>query len=100
MYWPVESPMGEYGIGILEQAFISLGYEDCHDGVFEAGFEKVALYGSGIFYTHAARQLSDGKWTSKLGREEDIEHDSPEDIAGGIYGEVVQFMKRPLATKS
>jgi len=61
----------------------------------EAGFLKVALYGDGPFYTHAARQLPTGQWTSKLGREVDIEHDSPEGIAGGGYGEVLQVMKRP-----
>ena len=45
--------------------------------------------------THAARQLPNGKWTSKLGKAEDVEHESPEDVAGGVYGEVVQFMRRP-----
>jgi hypothetical protein len=24
----------------------------------------------------------------------DIEHGEPEDVAGGVYGDVVQFMKR------
>jgi hypothetical protein len=92
--WPVVTADDDYGIGILEQAFVSLGFQDCNDGIFESGFEKVALYGSTLFYTHAARQLPDGKWTSKLGGLEDIEHDTPDDVAGGIYGEVVQFMKR------
>ena len=96
VYWPVPvSPM-EYGIGILEHALRSLGYEDCDDGALEPGFEKVALYGAFFFYTHAARQLPNGKWTSKLGKAEDIEHDHPDDVAGGVYGEVVQFMKRPV----
>jgi hypothetical protein len=45
-------------------------------------------------YTHAARQLPDGQWTSKLGKYVDIEHSAPEDVAGGVYGEVMQFMKR------
>jgi hypothetical protein len=66
------------------------------DESLESGFEKVALYGSGAFYTHASRQLADGRWTSKVGRSEDIEHDSPGDVAGGVYGEVVRFMKRPV----
>jgi len=75
---------------------VAAGYADCdlEDGL-ESGYEKVALYGSGMFYTHAARQLSTGKWTSKLGREVDIEHDSADDVAGGVYGEVVQIMRRP-----
>jgi hypothetical protein len=94
-YWPIESRPNDYGIAILEQAFSALGFEDCVDGSLEDDFEKVALFGSSSFYTHAARQLASGKWTSNLGRSEDIEHDSPDDVAGGVYGEVVQFMKRP-----
>jgi hypothetical protein len=30
----------------------------------------------------------------------DIEHDSPDDVASGIYGEVVQFMKRVGAPRA
>jgi len=95
VYWPVNAPSGEYGIGILEQAFLALGFEECAHESLEDGFEKVALFGSGLFYTHASRQLPNGKWTSKLGRGEDIEHDTPDDVAGGVYGEMVQVLKRP-----
>ena len=55
-----------------------------------------ASYCSGFTYTHAARQLPTGKWTSKLGKGKDIEHDTPEDVAGGLYGELQEIMKRPL----
>ena len=98
-YWPIPTPPDDYGIGALEQMFLALGYVDCglHEGL-EAGAEKVALYGSMHFYTHAARQLPTGKWTSKLGAAEDIEHATPQDVAGGVYGEVVQIMKSPLKT--
>jgi hypothetical protein len=41
--------------------------------------------------------LPNGKWTSKLGRDVDIEHDTADDVAGGVYGEVVQIMKRTSA---
>ncbi len=34
-------------------------YEACPDELLEPGFEKVAIYGYGFFYTHAARQLPD-----------------------------------------
>ena len=98
VYWPVPTSRTDYGIGSLERAFQSLGYEVCRDESFEPGFEKVAIYGFGFFYTHAARQLPNGKWTNNLGKAEDIEHDSPDDIAGGVYGEVVQFMRRALPT--
>jgi hypothetical protein len=57
------------------------------------GYLKVALYESNGFYTHAARQLPDGRWTSKLGKAEDIEHDDPHAVAGGIYGEVARYLR-------
>jgi hypothetical protein len=96
-FWPVEVQRDEHGIGALEQAFAALGYEECPDGSLEPSFEKVALYGSGLMYTHAARQLVDGKWTSKLGKGKDITHDRPDDVAGGLYGEVVEFMRRRIS---
>ena len=96
VFWPIESPTNDYGIGVLEQMFASLGYLECQVDDYEIGFEKVALYGSVLFYTHASRQLPNGKWTSKLGRSEDIEHDTPDVVAGGIYGEVVQLMRRQI----
>jgi hypothetical protein len=46
----------------------------------------------------ASRQLPSGRWTSKLDRAEDIEHDPPHDVAGGIYGDIVQIMKRPVSS--
>jgi hypothetical protein len=101
-YWlPKDWPADEFGLAALEQAFFALGHVDCSmDARCELGFEKVALYGSGLFYTHAARQFANGKWTSKLGEDVDIEHDAPEDVAGGIYGEVVGVMKRSIRTKN
>jgi hypothetical protein len=95
-YWPVKLLPGDHGIAVLEQAFRALGFSDCEGEQLEPGFEKVALYGSTLIYTHIARQLPSGEWTSKLGRSADIEHETPDDVAGGIYGEVVQFMKRQI----
>jgi hypothetical protein len=98
MFWiPLDWPANDYGLGALENLFLSLGYVDCtNNAEFEPGFQKVALYGSGFIYTHASRQLPSGKWTSKLGKGEDIEHDTPDDVAGGVYGEVIQVMKRAV----
>jgi hypothetical protein len=96
-FWPLPVGRDEFGVGALETAFRSLGFEPCDSGGLEPRFEKVALYAeSGLLYTHAARQLATGVWTSKLGGAVDIEHDTPDDVAGGVYGEIVQFMKRPI----
>ena len=96
-YWPVScSPALYWTLDNLIAALTSIGYVACDDGLPEQGFEKVALYASGAEYTHAARQLPSGMWTSKLGKWELIEHDTPEAVAGGAYGEVVKFMRRQL----
>ena len=97
VYWPVPVDPEAAGSSVLEQVFASLGYAACADADFSAGVEKVALYASGKLYTHAARQLPSGKWTSKLGKGEDIEHDTPADVGGVLYGEALVFMMRPTA---
>ena len=48
--------------------------------------------------THAARQLPDGWWTSKLGPDEDILHRTPQGLAGDLYGHVRMVMKRSRPT--
>lgn len=99
VYWPVTTPPDDYGMAVLERAFAHLGYEPCADGSLEEGVEKVALYGGSFLYSHVARQLPSGKWTSKLGKAEDIEHDTPDDLAGGLYGEVQEFMRRRVTPR-
>lgn len=99
-YWPLPATEADCGVGDLVMVFASLGFIECEDGQAEANVEKIAICARAQFeYTHAARQLPSGKWTSKLGREELIEHDTPEDVAGGVYGTLFQFMKRPLPTE-
>src|SRR5260370_38488116 len=100
-FWSVPVLSGDYTIGALEQLFKALGYEDCGlDMSLETGFEKVALFRDSVYYTHAARQLPSGKWTSKLGKAEDIEHDLPDDVAGGVYGRLAIIMKRSVTAKT
>lgn len=44
--------------------------------------------------THVARQLDDGKWTSKLGSNEDIIHHTLDGLEGEKYGQVTTIMTR------
>jgi hypothetical protein len=78
------------------EAFKTLGYEICENGL-EVGFEKIAIYSLNGQPTHAARQLENGNWTSKLGRLEDIEHYSTRAVEDFKYGRVVVFMKRRVS---
>jgi hypothetical protein len=93
--WPSNVPREET-LAAFRALFETLGYAVCDHGQLEDGFEKIALYAdpNGI-PKHAARQLPTGRWTSKLGQFEDIEHDLA-NLAGADYGTVVLVMKRPL----
>src|SRR5262249_30501440 len=62
--------------------------------IFEAGNKKVALDGNAQGYTHAARQQSDGRWTSKRGARQDIIHESLQALEGTEYGFSRCFLKR------
>ena len=80
------------------ELFRSYGYELCENGILESGFEKIVIYARDNKPRHAARQLPTGLWTSKLGRYQDIEHATPEELEGdsnGEYGRIVAFMRRP-----
>ena len=73
------------------------GFELCSLGNHEAGFVKLAIYSDkNMQFTHVARQLPSGKWTSKLGDWEDIEHATPECLQSGLYGKVRTFLKKPI----
>ena len=80
------------------KAFSEQGYEICDEFVFEEEYKKIALYvkPGTTECTHASRQLRNGKWTSKLGRNHDIQHGTPYTIQGSVYGEVYCIMKRPF----
>ena len=78
-------------------AFKSLGYAECDNGKTEIGVEKVAIYTDHIGRPrHAARSLSEGSWTSKLGNGEDITHATLDSIGCVAYGKATSFLKRPI----
>lgn len=98
-YWPASVPR-EATVEAFLRAYGTLGYIECKNGKLEAGFEKIALYANRMPWgdiepTHAARQLPDGKWTSKLGAFEDVTHNKAADVKGPLYGGVVKYLKRP-----
>lgn len=98
-FWPSGVPLEETPDAFI-QAYKTLGYEVCEDGTLENGFEKIVIYGhsgSIIKPTHAARQLPNGKWASKLGADVDIYHNEPSSVSGLFYGSPIIFMKRPRA---
>jgi hypothetical protein len=95
-YWP-HGITREETVAAFAQLFQSLGYDICVDGDLESGYEKISIYALADVPTHAARQLKTGQWTSKLGVEEDIVHETAKAIAGPCYGSVVQYMRRAIS---
>jgi hypothetical protein len=90
--WP-KSARREETVAAFEEAFQSLGYVSGSDNSLEPGFEKVAIYALNGAPKHAARQLPSGRWTSKLGELEDVEH-ALDGLNGVWYGTVVSILKR------
>jgi hypothetical protein len=107
-WWPDFAHQGHWPQGITReetisafvQAYETLGYKLCFDERLETGIEKIAIYGieipgQGIEPTHAARQLENGEWTSKLGDFEDISHTTLDALNGPVYGRMICCVSRP-----
>jgi hypothetical protein len=101
-WWPSEDDRDHWPVGVAREeslsgfqaAFFVLGYRQCDHADFEEGMEKVAIYADAQGNPlHVARQLASGRWTSKLGALEDIEHDLHH-LEGEHYGQVALVMKR------
>jgi hypothetical protein len=94
-YWPSNVPVQET-LDAFIKAFGTLGFIPCESQNIEHGHEKIAMYVDDTGKpTHAARQLTNGRWTSKLGQGQDIEHEL-EGLTGAVYGVVAQVLKRPI----
>ncbi len=93
-YWP-EDVEPEFTIDVWTRLFERQGYEITDSPSFEAGYERVAIYGDAHGEAlHAARQLDTGSWASKLGDLEDVIHTTLEELEGGVYGSVVRVLRR------
>ncbi len=94
-FWPPSAPR-VLTIEAFILAFAYVGFVQCDHDDYEPGFEKIALFADAVGKpTHVARQLPSGNWTSKLGREEDIETETLAELTESDYGEVVAFLRHP-----
>jgi hypothetical protein len=101
--WP-DNPPREETVEAFVRMFEFFGYARCADGNLEGGFEKVAIYaasqvGGRLIPLHAARQLPNGNWTSKIGDFEDIEHPAVDLLDSAAYGSVVCYLRRPIGIR-
>lgn len=86
-FWPEEVPRVQT-LDAFVQAYSMRGYRDQSAAPLETGLAKVAIFTDERGApTHAARQLPDGRWTSKLGIDIDIEHELTA-LEGPVYGVV------------
>lgn len=93
-FWPEDVPR-EATIEAFAAAFATLGFIQCDSPAVELGYEKVAIFvDSDHVPTHAARQLPSGRWTSKLGYHQDIEHAALEAVSDSTYGTVQLVLRR------
>ena len=95
-YWPAGAARTMDIAGLVD-AFERVGFKACKNETLEVGYEKVVLYiDPAGEWTHAARLTLHGRWRSKLGDWEDIEHASPQELCGALYGNVHGYMKRKM----
>jgi hypothetical protein len=92
--WPDGVPREET-IEAFVELFERLGYAITTSADMEEHIEKVAIFAVHQKPTHAARQLPDGTWTSKCGKDVDITHLLPA-LEGEQYGKVCRILKRLL----
>ena len=95
-YWPDDVPRNE-SLEAFVEMFARLGYSVCPSAQSEVGYEKAAIYCLNGLPQHAARQISSGLWTSKLGNAVDIQY-SLHGLEDSLYGAATVFLRRPLET--
>ena len=95
-YWPI-NVVGMTDMQAFEAWFTYDGWTQCGNAMKEDGFIKIVLYGKNGSPKHAARQLPNGHWTSKLGSDIDLYH-SLSEMTGPAYGEIMKIYKKPIST--
>lgn len=93
----------EYGnLDVNLQTYInyykSKGFEEIDSIEIEDNKFKIAIYyiKESLEFKHVAFQIAKGKWKSKLGDWEDIEHENLETLFGSSYGNAVVYMRKEL----
>lgn len=103
--WPNKDDRGS-SIEIYVKMFRGEGFVKAAKANLEPGFDKIVIYWDEATksFTHVARQMDNGQWWSKLGRESDVKHKSPDTLgptgSPAGYGKVWGYMKRPKGASS
>lgn len=93
-YWPPDIRR-EVDIAAFIELYELAGYQVCENPNFEPGLEKIAIFAlNDGTPTHAAKQLNNGNWTSKMGEWHDVEHTLNSMNDSAPYGNALVFMSR------
>lgn len=92
VYWPPRAPVSE-SLDAFISALASLGFAPSEGIGNTAAGERVALYAVDGRVKHAARQMPNGRWRSKMGKSVDIEHELTA-VEGPLYGTVAAILMR------
>ena len=93
IYWP-QRLRRSANVEVYIRIFTDQGYEITTSAGQEEGYEKVAIFSSAEGkFSHVAKMLSSGSWSSKLGALEDIEHSTLE-VLQAKYGSVFCHLRR------
>lgn len=105
-HWPKEVKREE-NLDTFVDAYATRGFQSCSDVNHENGWEKIVIYADTLNKPkHAARQLNQILWTSKLGSSYDVVHPfiyewtyiilNGQRIDLRIYGRLAKILKRKI----
>lgn len=97
LWWPDGVERSDASHALVE-AFIALGFVQCHNGLPEDGFDKVVLYENNGCWTHAAKITTFPVAHSKFGQSFDGLH-TFDAVRDSSYGDPYAFMKRAIADR-
>jgi hypothetical protein len=94
-HWP-ENILQNASLNAYIELYEQHGFEKLSslNADFVGGVTKIALYGKGDDFMHASKQMPDGRWASKLGPLQDVEHDNLRVLEGPTYGMVKAIMQK------
>ena len=92
-FWPAGA-LRDGSLEAILDGYGRLGFAECENAELEPGFSKIAIFATRLGSPqHVSRQLPDGRWASKMGELEDIEHQALRDVSQGRYGQATHYMK-------
>ena len=91
--WPIRER--RLTVACFAKLLESEGFESVANAGAEGGYSKIALYVLNGVPTHMARMESATVWSSKLGRDELLEHE-PDALDGAEYGAPGFFFRKKI----